>query len=286
MTRIHDPTICQLGEGPLWHPERNQLFWFDIPGRKLLTRRQKTTRTWQFEEPVSAAGWVDSTTLLIASASALFSFDVETGSRQHVAPLEADNPVTRSNDGRADPWGGFWIGTMGLGGETKAGSIHRYYRGELRLLFPEITTTNAICFDPDGGFALYCDTRERAIRKVRLGAADGWPEGPSEIFIDLRQEGLRPDGAVIDTDGNVWNAQFGAGRVAVYNRRGEFVRAVTFDAPRTTCPAFGGEDLSTLFVTTAAFGLPADEIAAHPESGMTFAVDTTARGQQEHKVIL
>ena len=95
---IFDDTVCELGEGPLWHPERNQLFWFDILGKCLHTKGQH----WQFEEHVSAAGWVSRDELLIASETALFRFNLETEEKEHVIDLEADNPVTRSNDGRAD----------------------------------------------------------------------------------------------------------------------------------------------------------------------------------------
>ena len=113
MSEVFDATPCELGEGPLWHLERNQLFWFDIIGMRLHAREGDETRTWQFGEHVSAAGWIDRDRLLIASETALFSFDLGTGRHETVCPLEADEPRTRSNDGRADPWGGFWIGTMG-----------------------------------------------------------------------------------------------------------------------------------------------------------------------------
>ncbi|PRY22599.1 sugar lactone lactonase YvrE [Aliiruegeria haliotis] len=286
MTTIFDPTICTLGEGPLWHPSRNQLFWFDIIQKKLLTREDDKTRGWDFKEHVSAAGWISDTQLLVASESALFSFDLDSGAQDHVAPLEADNPVTRSNDGRADPWGGFWIGTMGFNAEPGAGAIYRYYRGEVRKIIPDISITNAICFDPEGGFACYCDTAEHVVRKIRLSEADGWPVGESEIFLDFRSESWGPDGAVMGADGTFWNAQWGASRVAAYDRSGALVQTVEVPAQQASCPAFGGPDLTTLFVTSAMIDLPAETLADQPENGMTFAIPDVAKGQREHKVIL
>lgn len=286
MSRVFDPTPCLLGEGPLWHPERRQLFWFDIPGHKLLTRQAGQTRHWQFGECVSAAGWVSGTTILVAAASELFTFDLETEGRNHIAPLEAANPMTRSNDGRADPFGGFWISTIGLNCEPGAGAIYRYYRGELRRLFAGITIPNAISFDPEGQFALYCDSTERVIHKVALDPAHGWPRGETGIFIDMRAHRWEPDGAVIDLDGNFWNAQWGAGRVAIYDRAGKFLDELRLPARQATCPAFGGAELSELFVTSAARGLTEEELAARPESGMTFVAATGARGQAEHRVSL
>ncbi|MEC9469874.1 MAG: SMP-30/gluconolactonase/LRE family protein, partial [Pseudomonadota bacterium] len=144
MSTVFDERQCTLGEGPLWHPERQQLFWFDILNKRLLSRDNGTEKTWQFDEYVSAAGWVSRTELLIASSSKLFLFNLETEASAKICDLEADNAVTRSNDGRADPKGGFWIGTMGFGAEKNAGSIYRYYKGELRKLFSDITISNAI----------------------------------------------------------------------------------------------------------------------------------------------
>lgn len=272
---IFDDTQCQLGEGPLWHPLRNELFWFDILAKRLHCKG----RHWQFEDYVSAAGWVDQDTLLIASASALSRFDIPSGETRHVCALEADNPVTRSNDGRADPQGGFWIGTMGIGAEENAGAIYRFYQGELRQLFAPITISNAICFAPDGKTAYFTDTPTQQIMKVALDV-DGWPTGDPSVHINLQNTDFRPDGAVIDRDGNLWSAQWGTGRVAGYTPAGSFIKAFDFPADQTSCPAFGGPDLSTLFCTSAAVGLNGQD------QGKTFAIQTEITGQQEHRVNL
>ena len=285
MSPIYDDTLCALGEGPLWHPTLKQLFWFDILNNRLYTKTGDKLHHWSFSEQVSAAGWVDATTLLIASETALFRFDLTTGIRNDVLQLEANNPITRSNDGRADPYGGFWIGTMGKNEEHEAGAIYRYYRGTLRCLFPNITIPNAICFTPDRRFAHYTDTLTQQVMKTALDA-EGWPTGTPEIFLDLRAEGLYPDGAVVDAAGNLWLAQWGAFRVACYDPQGRFLTAIPFDAPQTSCPAFGGPDLSTLYCTSANKLLSAAALEAHPKSGMTFCAPDTGQGQAEHQIIL
>lgn len=286
MSRVYDDTACQLGEGPLWHPVRGELLWFDILGARLHRRAGETTSTIQFDEYVSAAGWVSETELLVASETRLFRLDIETERREDVAPLEADNPATRSNDGRADPWGGFWIGTMGKSKAPGAGAIYRFFRGEVRCLFPDITISNAICFSPDRRFAYYADTPTRKVMRQRLAAADGWPEGAPEAFLDLTAEGLWPDGAVVDAAGNVWNAQWGAWRVACYSPEGRFLHAVGFDAAHTSCPAFGGADLTRLFCTTAKEDLSDENLARSDLHGRTFVAEDAGKGQAEHRVHL
>ncbi|NVO56353.1 SMP-30/gluconolactonase/LRE family protein [Rhodobacteraceae bacterium B1Z28] len=286
MSTVFDDRPCELGEGPLWHPERQQLFWFDIVGKRLMTREDEEQHSWDFPEHVSAAGWIDHDTLLIASETGLWRFDLPTGTRELLAPLEADNPITRSNDGRADPWGGFWIGTMGKQAEPGAGSIYRYWQGELRRLVPDVTISNAICFTPDRSCAYFSDTRTRQVMRWNLSAKTGWPKGDPDVFLDLRNEGLNPDGAVVDVDGNIWIAQWGVGRVAVYGSDGRFLKATSFHADHTSCPAFGGKDLDTLFCTTAREGLSVTAIETQPSHGMTFAAVNVGQGQAEHRVIL
>lgn len=282
---IHDDRRCELGEGALWHPRRNQLYWFDIIGKRLLTRGTEGPGEWHFPHLVSAAGWLNQTELLIASEVALFRFDLETGTRRDVLPLEADNAITRSNDGRADPYGGFWIGTMGKAAEKGVGSIWRYFRGTLRRLYGGLTIPNSISFTPDGRTAHFTDTMTAQVMRVALDA-DGWPRGEPQVYLDLAALGLNPDGAVCDAEGRFWGAQWGAGRVACYGPDGSLIQTVSFDAPHTSCPAFGGPDLSTLFCTTALQHMAAADRAANPHAGMTFAVAGMARGTPEPMVIL
>lgn len=266
----------------MWHPRRGQLFWFDIIGRRLLTREAGQERSWQFDRHVSAAGWLDHDHLLIASETDLFRFDVTTGQQESVIALEADNPVTRSNDGRADPWGGFWIGTMGKAAQPGAGAIYRYFKGEMRKLVPQVTISNAICFSPDRAYAYYTDTPTRQIMRLALDPETGWPQGAEELFIDLREDRLNPDGAVVDAEGCLWNAQWGASRVARYDPQGQFLSAVTFPASQISCPAFGGADGRTLFATSASEGLTPATVA----DGCTFAAQTDSLGQADHQVQL
>ncbi len=277
---------CDLGEGPLWQPDAGCLFWFDITGRRLLRLAGDDTEIHDFPEMVSAAGRVDRDRLLIASETGLFLYDWRARRIEaRLADLEADRPETRSNDGRADPQGGFWIGTMGKAAEPGAGAIWRWHRGVLRCLYPGLTIPNAICFRPDGQTAHFTDTATRQVMRVALDA-DGWPAGEPELFLDLAAEGRNPDGAVVDAEGVLWLAEWGSARVAAYGPDGRFLRALAFPAPHTSCPAFGGPDLADLYCTSARQGLGASELAAAPESGLTFRAPGIGRGQAEHRVIL
>jgi sugar lactone lactonase YvrE len=273
---VFDDRPCELGEGPLWHPERGEFFWFDILGCKLLSRRGAQQLAWSLPEMCSAAAWLDRDTLLIAGETGLRRFEIATGSHEPVVSLEADNPATRSNDGRADPHGGFWIGTMGKAEEPGCGAIYRYYGGVLEKVIPDVSIPNAICFPASGDTAYYADTVTRTIMRQALDA-DGWPTGSPETFTDMRGDGLYPDGAVIDSEGGLWSAQWGAGRVARYRPDGTFDRAHAVGGRHASCPAFGGPGLADLLVTTARKGMADPD----PAQGLTYLVDAGVTGLPE-----
>lgn len=285
MKDVFDAQRCELGEGALWHPLRGELIWFDIVNDRMLRRGDGDTTVHHFDDHVSAAGWIDREHVLVAARSGLWHVDLDTDDRNLVAPLELA-PHLRTNDGRADPWGGFWIGTMGKRAERDAGSIRRYHRGEMRELRPAVTIPNAICFDPEREIAYFADTRMRKVWRQRLRSADGWPVGEPELYLDLRGEGLNPDGAVLDSAGNFWNAQWGAGRVACYDPLGNLIGAELFPAGQLSCPAFGGADFDALFVTSAMQDMNASEREAEPCSGMTFRRRLAIKGVAEPRVVL
>ncbi len=280
---LFDKRSCHLGEGLLWHPERQQMFWFDILENQLLGRDGDKELAWTFASNVSAAGWTGRDTLLIADETRLFDFNLETGSETFVAHLEPQDPGSRPNDGRADPQGGFWIGTMAKRGQSRPGTIYRYYRGELRMLFSNIAIPNAQCFTPDGRHAYFSATRDGKVWRTALDE-HGWPLGEPELTV--HEDGYFMDGMVCAEDGTLWNAQYRAGRVAVYSSDGKFIEAHPIPAKYTTCPAFGGKDLTSLYVTTARQDVSADEFAANPAHGQTFVLETETKGQAEHRVIL
>lgn len=277
--RVFDPRICELGEGAFWHPERAQLFWFDILGRRLLSQQNGKALEWQFDEMVSACGWIDRDHLLIASETALLRFDLRDGTTERLVALESDRPGNRSNDGRADPQGGFWIGTMSRTAETGQGAIYRWFRGTLRQIRAEVSIPNAICFSPDGRLAYFADTAAQTVWTHDLDP-DGWPVGQARVFLDLSGTDQFPDGAVTDDQGRFWNARWGSGAVVCHAPDGRQLQRLTLPAGQPTCPCFAGPDLSRLIVTSAADG------RSGPDDGRTWELDPgPARGRPEARVL-
>ncbi len=277
---------CTLGEGPLWHPLRQRLYWFDIPAGRLHSSNAEggQPRSWLFGEPASAAGWIDKNTLLVATASGLQKFDINSGTWETIQPLEADNDVTRSNDGRTAPDGSFWIGTMGKKMEPDAGAYYRYSRGLLEKLIHSVSIPNSTCFSPDRKWAYLSDTMQRIIWRWRLDET-GAPIGDKQIHIDLRKKKANPDGSVCDAEGFLWNAQWGGWKIVRYDPDGREERIVELPVQQPTCPAFGGPDLNRLFITSAREGLSDGELAKQPEAGKVLILELNVAGMPEFQVI-
>jgi len=278
----------ELGEGPLWHDERGELFWCSILAGELhaCNADGNNHRTWSFGEAVSAAAVVDRRNLLVATASGLMRFDIDSGVSEGVCAFPESGTPVRSNDGRAGPGGAFWISTMGRKAEPGAGALYRFSGDTLTVKRNGMTIPNATCFSPDGAWGYFSDMSIQAILRWRLDPDTGDTIGEPGMFIDLKPEQLMPDGAVADSEGCIWNAQWGAGRVARYDPNGRFVEAVTVPAAQVTCPAFGGADMKTLFVTSAWEGMSAAARRADPLAGAVFAVEVPVAGRPEFRVDL
>ena len=276
----------ELGEGIIWDDETAQLIWFDINNHQLFigSPDSQDYQLVQFDEPVAAGFFAPAPDLLIASASGLICYDRQTGKTSPYLAIEADNPLTRSNDSRTGPADSIWFGTMGRKLETGAGSVYHIRNRQISSLFPATSIPNATCFSPDGRLAYFADTPTQAIYQIALDEETGLPIGEKELFVDLAPEGLNPDGAVLDSAGKLWNAQWGAGRIACYDETGRFVEAIELPASQITCPCFGGPDLKTLYATSAYEGLSQSERNDQPEAGAIFAIEMEISGIPERRL--
>ena len=278
---------CQLGEGPTYDAATDTAWWFDIVERKLFEARLGTGQIdiHPLGVMASALGRIDAHRQLLVADDGLYIRDTADGRMTLYRPLEADDPATRSNDARVHPSGTFWIGTMGRRAERGLGAIYALHRGELSLLYGQITIPNAICFSPDGTIGYFADTGKNKLFRVDLDAATGLPQG-EPVALVTRRGGGGIDGAVVDADGLIWNASWGGGCIDVYSPQGEHLRSLRVPARQSSCPAFIGQDFSRLLVTSAWQGMTEEAKRADPDHGRTFVLDAATRGRPEPDVRL
>jgi sugar lactone lactonase YvrE len=278
---------CHLGEGPTYDAATDTAWWFDILEGRLFEAQIECGRfeVHALGRMASALGRIDAARQLVVAEDGLYVRYVADGRMELFTPLEADNPLTRSNDARVHPSGTFWLGTMGRKAEPRAGAIYALHRGRLARLFADITIPNAICFSPSGDTGYFADTATGVLYRVPLDAATGLPSGDPVPFIRHRGAG-GIDGAVVDTDGLIWNARWGGGCVDVYDPTGRHLRSLRVPARQSSCPAFVGRNLSRLLVTSAFEGMDEAARAGDLEHGRTFILEADVRGRPEPDVKL
>ncbi|MBZ5489014.1 SMP-30/gluconolactonase/LRE family protein [Halomonas aquamarina] len=272
---------CELGEGPQWHAAQNRLYWCDILGKRLHWLDPATARheSVTLDQMVSCAAPVSDGRLLLVGERSLALFDTERQTHTHLCAFEADNPVTRSNDARVDRHGGLWLSTMGKNAEPKAGSLYRLYRGELVILRTGLTIPNSICFSADD-HAYFTDTPTGQVMRWALDE-NGWPVGEPECFADFSTHAGSPDGAVMDSEGCLWLSLWGAGEVVRLDEKGQIIGRVALPVDQPSCPVFAGDDLKTLYITTAREGLSSEKLAETPTAGALYRVETGVAGLAE-----
>lgn len=279
---------CALGEGPFWHDGRQQLFWFDINNRTLFATDADGAAKgeWHFDEIVAAAAIIDNDALALATETGLKRFNLATGDSEHLIDIERDIPANRTNDSRVHPSGAFWIGTMVKDEGPKDGAVYHYRKGTLTKIRSAAAIPNATCFSPDGRLAYWTDTPTRKILKCETDPNTGMPIGEWTVFADVSEHRGYPDGAVVDSEGYLWNARWGGNCVIRYAPDGTIDRIVEVPVSQVTCPAFGGKDLKRLYLTTANKTLSPEKLAEEKVAGGVFYIDLDIAGLPEARIQL
>ena len=269
-------SACELGEGIFWDPGRQRLFWFDIARLQLLSCRADGGEPTcvPLARQASAAMLTDTGAFVIAADTGSGHYDPDIDQFSDWQPLPDEPKTHRTNDGRGDPHGAFWFGTMPKDGNGSGSIYRRSPQGEVRRVIPEVATPNAIAFSPQGDVMYWADSPKRIIWRCPL-SADG-TLGEREVFVSLEGQPQVPDGAVTDAEGFLWNAEWDGWRVVRYNPDGGVDRVIELPVARPTCPALGGERGESVYVSSAREGLPAAELDKQPLAGGVFAFDAPA----------
>jgi sugar lactone lactonase YvrE len=302
----------ELGESPFWHPQERRLYWVDIPGRKILRTRpgDAIVDTWALPSepgcmaPAKNGGWV------IALRHGVFRAHTWGGPLEHIATLDYDARYMRANDGKCDPQGRFWVGTLD---ETKTARNAALYsvnshplanapdrsasstavieRHTDPAILP-VTTANGLAWSPDGCTLYWADTASHRIdawdldvATARISARRTFVEfhpKPADWQFDAapgnQGYGGRPDGAAVDVQGNYFVAMFEGRRICQFSPEGTLLAEWPTPVQCPTMPCFGGDDLQTLFITSARHHRSAQELEAFPLSGCVFSMRVDVPG--------
>jgi sugar lactone lactonase YvrE len=276
---------ARLGESPVWSVDEQALYFVDIKGQVVHRYRPETGNhlLMPVDEDIGCIGLVRGGGIIAGLRSGIWRLNEEARPLEKLADNPEDHSTSRFNDGRCDPAGRFLAGTVD---EPKAGGnahLYRYDQRGLEVITGGLLTSNGLAFSPEGTTLYHSDTPRFVVHRydydVETGAASN-----RRLFVQLKPQGEdrgRPDGAAVDAEGCYWTALYEGGRVQRYSPEGRLLSTHPAPAKRPTMVAFGGEDLRTLYLTTARDGADEEELARFPHSGGLFAMAVETPGLRE-----
>lgn len=265
----------RLGQGPCWSPFEGRLYWFDLKGQRLGWYEPKSDARGAFDLPfrASAAAPRAKGGLIMATERGLALCDPIRGTLEMARGYDLPAGF-RSSDGKIDIFGNFWWSTThdDHGGQT--GSVYRTGPDlETQAVLSGIHAPNSIAMSPDGKTLYVADSKLQTIFAHQVADVS-----KATMFAHTAGAPASPEGSAVDGEGYLWNAQWGGWRVVRYTPDGAIDRIISLPVQNPTGCAFGGEDMTTLFITSAWDGLPLGSRPQQPLAGALFAVETGIKG--------
>jgi sugar lactone lactonase YvrE len=279
---------AELGEGPSWDPETRRLIWVDITAEVVHRFDPASGEDERFEvgQPVGAAVPSSDGRLALAVSDGFAFLDPATGAIERIADVEAELADTMMNDGKCDPAGRLWAGTKDAKGSRPIGSLYRLGADAkpVRML-TGLTVSNGLGWSPDRTTMYFIDSPTQRIDVFDFDLDRG-EIANRRTLVEIPQAWGLPDGMTIDQEGFLWVAFWGGSAVRRFDPAGAVVSTVEFPVSQVTSCAFGGEELSDLYVTTARDGLSGAQQQEQPLAGGLFRLRSGVRGQHPHPYVV
>lgn len=275
------------GEGPLWSMGEQALYWIDI-GRKALYRKepaQERAQCWTLPDYPGCVAEISPGAIAVALGDGIQRLNLHTGAVSLISAAPPRCAGTRFNDGKVDPLGRLWVGTMqnnfGPNGESIAvehalGALYRFDHEGAHTIEENVYCSNTLAWSTDLRRFYFADSIRGEIYVYDFDAPSGQVRN-KRIFFEDGARGI-PDGSAIDVDGCLWNARWDGGAILRITPDGKLDRIIELPVRRPTSCAFGGPALDTLFVTSARNGLSSEELTRSPLSGSVFAITGAGQG--------
>ena len=270
-----------LGEGTLWVPSHNSIYFVDIKKKKILILNIKNNkkRIIKIDKEIGFLAHIKEDVFILGLQSELRIINLKNKKTIRSIPIEKDKPLNRINDGKTDPKGRLWFGTMDNPERNiKNGSL---YCLDKKLNIHKVDTkyyiTNGPAFIDSVNF-LHTDSRSKIIYKIKINK--NYKIVKKSKFLKFSKKDGSPDGMTIDSKQNVWICHFGGACISVYNPKGKKIHKIDLDAKNITNCTFGGLQNNEIFVSTALKGMNKSEIKKYKHSGSLFKIKTNVKGIQ------
>jgi sugar lactone lactonase YvrE len=265
---------CLLGEGPVWDAHRRAICWIDIVNGHIHQYSTETGqhRTYAVNEMIGCFALCKNGGFIVATQSGFGFTDRESGRLTMVHDPEIHLPENRFNDGKCDPAGRFWAGTMSVSEEPHAGSVYVFDRQKVVKKIENTTIANGMAWSPDQKTLYFIDTPTFEVAAYAYDKTTGAISN-RKVAIRIPKEDGFPDGMTIDTDGMLWIAHWDGWQVTRWDpATGQKLHHFKFPVSRITSCTFGGTNLSDLYITSARIGLSDDVLEKQPLAGSLFVI--------------
>jgi sugar lactone lactonase YvrE len=277
----------QLGECPAWSGYDSTLYWVDArrPGVQAYRPATGEIETWLMPEITPGLAVAGPARLLVAFRATFAFLDTATGELTELSPRSSSSAPVRFNELKCDRQGRVWIGEMNDERRVPAGHLYRLDSGGLTPVLDGVVVPNSLCWSPDGTTMYFSDAQAPVIWQFDYDPGSGTPSR-RRPFAELRADQGFPDGATVDADGCIWSTNYGGWSVVRYTPDGLIDREVQLPTAQITSCAFGGADLDTLYVTTAAQRLTPAELGDQPDAGALFEIPAAVHGLPEADAVV
>lgn len=269
---------CILGEGPVWDEENGLIYWVDITRGEIheFSVDTKEQRTIYIPQMVGCIALCQDGNFIGGLERGIFFIDKKAGELKEIARPETHLPSNRFNDGKCDPSGRFWAGTMSLSEAPGAGSVYSLDRKfNISKKITHTTISNGMAWSADKKYFYFIDTPDRSVCCFDYDDSAGNISNRRTVVKFKQGDGF-PDGMTIDQDGMLWIAHWDGWQVSRWNpRTGEKLLSIPLPVARVTSCTFGGNDLGDLYVTTASAGLSEEQNSEQPFAGSLFVIRNT-----------
>jgi sugar lactone lactonase YvrE len=274
-------TDAKLGEGAIWNHKTNELYWIDIEGKLLHIFNPKTNKNRSFST-ASHIGTVvpkNNEEVLIALVDGIHTMNVNTGETNLFADMKDALTNSRLNDGKCDPSGRLWVGSMNWQQEKgKAKLFCIQNDGSVVAKIDSVTISNGIVWTKDNKTMYYVDTPTSQIKAYDFDNKTGNISN-ERVVVEVDTELGFPDGMTIDEDDKLWVGMWNGNAVIRFNpETGKVIQKIEVPAHNVTSCAFGGENLETLYITTASIDMTPEEINQYPLAGSVFKIVPGVKG--------
>lgn len=275
-----------LGECPVWDERQNHLYWVDILSGNLFRYEPRQGKNFAYDigEHIGSFALREKEGAVLALKSGFAYFDFQSNRVEQIMNPESHLSNHRFNDGKCDPAGRFWAGTLSYDVAEGAGSLYMLNPGnQIETKLKDLTIPNGMAWDTGRNAFYFIDSPDRKIYRFEFNHSSGEIANRSVLF-EFPSSGSLPDGMTIDSDGHLWVALYNGYKVVRINPdSAEIVFEVNLPVPKVTSCTFGGRNLNELYITTAREHMTENEIANAPLSGALFKAVLPFRGIKTHR---